>query len=62
MAKTIFVVQVQGWGDDENAFYNTGVYSSRVNAETAQRNLIAEALEDGLEDVVTNIEEMELDA
>ena len=58
----VYIVQVLGWGDDENAFYNTGVYSSRVNAETAQRNLRAEALEDGLEDVVTNIEEMELDA
>ena len=58
----VYIVQVLGWGDNENAFYNTGVYSSRVNAETAQRNLIAEALEDGLEDVVTNIEEMELDA
>jgi hypothetical protein len=58
----VYIVQVQGWGDDEDAFYNTGVYSSRVNAETAQRNLIAEALEDGLEDVVTDIEEMELDA
>jgi len=58
----VYIVQVLGWGDDENAFYNTGVYSSRVNAETAQRNLIAEALEDGLKDVVTNIEEMELDA
>jgi len=58
----VYILTVQGWGDDEDAFYNTGVYSSRVNAETAQRNLIAEALEDGLEDVVTNIEEMELDA
>jgi len=58
----VYILTVQGWGDDEDAFYNTGVYSSRVNAETAQRNLIAEALEDGLEDVVTDIEEMELDA
>ena len=58
----VYILTVQGWGDDEDAFYNTGVYSSRENAETAQRNLIAEALEDGLEDVVTNIEEMELDA
>ena len=60
--KTMYVLQVQGWGEDEDAFENVGVYDSRVGAETAQRNLISEAIEDGIEDVVTNIEEFELNA
>jgi hypothetical protein len=60
--KKMFVLQVQGWGDDEYAFENVGVYDSRIGVETAQRNLISEALDDGMEDVVTNIEEFELNA
>jgi hypothetical protein len=60
--KKMFVLQVQGWGDDEDAFENVGVYDSRIGVETAQRNLISEALDDGMEDVVTNIEEFELNA
>ena len=60
--KTMYVLQVQGWGDDEYAFENVGVYDSRIGVETAQRNLISEALDDGMEDVVTNIEEFELNA
>ena len=60
--QTMYVLQVQGWGDDEDAFYTTGVYDSRIGVETAQRNLISEALADGLEDVVTQIEEFELNA
>ena len=57
----VFVLLAQGYGDREDEFYNVGVYSSKVNAETAQRNFIAEALEDDL-DAVTDIEEWELDA
>ena len=60
MAK-VFVLLAQGYGDREDEFYNVGVYSSKVNAETAQRNFIAEALEDGLE-AETQIETWELDA
>jgi hypothetical protein len=60
MAK-VFVLQAQGYGDREDEFYNVGVYSSKVNAEMAQRNFIAEALEDGL-DAETQIETWELDA
>ena len=58
----VYVLQVQGWGDDEDAFYTTGVYDSKVGAETAQRNLISEAHADGLTDAVTQIEEFELNA
>lgn len=58
----VFVLQVQGWGDDEYEFVNVGVYSSRVGAETAQRNAIAEWDEDTGGLLVTNIDEFELDA
>ena len=57
----VYVLQAQGWGDSEDEFYNMGVYDSKVAVETAQRNLIAEALEDGL-DAITKIEEWELNA
>ena len=60
--QTMYVLQVQGWGDDEDAFYVTGVYDSKDAVETAQRNLISEADADGLEDVVTQIETFELNA
>ena len=57
-----YVLQVQGYGDDEFAFENIGVYSSKVNAEMAQRNAIAEALEDNDLEIVTNIEVFDMDA
>jgi hypothetical protein len=61
MKTTVFILQVQGWGDSEDAFYNTGAFSSRELAEAAETRLRAEALADGLEDVVTEIESLELD-
>ena len=51
----VFVLQAQGFGDDEFAFYNIGVFRNKVDAEQAQRNCIAEGLEDDME-IVTNIE------
>jgi hypothetical protein len=60
--KNVYVLQVQGWGDDEDAFEVTGVYDSKDAVETAQRNLISEADADGLEDVVTQINVFELNA
>lgn len=58
--QTMYVLQAQGLGDDEDAFYNIGVYDSKDAVETAQRNFISEAYDDGLEDVVTQIEQFEL--
>ena len=57
----VYVLQVQGWGDNENEFYVTGVYDSKDAVETAQRNLISEADADELE-AVTQIEVFELNA
>ncbi len=60
--KTVFVLQVQGWGDDEDAFETVGVYSSKVNAETAQRNAISEWAEDTGGELITRVDVFELDA
>ena len=51
----VFVLQAQGFGDNEFEFYNIGVFSNKVDAEQAQRNCIAEGLEDDME-IVTKIE------
>jgi hypothetical protein len=58
----VYIVQVQGWGDDEDAMYNTGAYSTRTLAEQALADLLTQATEDGLEDVVTDIEVLTIDA
>jgi hypothetical protein len=60
--KKVYIVQVQGWGDDEDAFYITGAYSTREKAEDAMHVLIADAHDDGLLDVVTEIEVVTVDA
>ena len=51
----VFVLQAQGFGDNEFEFYNIGVFSNKADAEQAQRNCIAEGLEDDME-IVTKIE------
>jgi hypothetical protein len=58
----VYIVQVQGWGDDEDAMYNTGAYSTRELAEQAEADLITQAEADGLTDVVTDIEVLTVDA
>jgi len=58
----VYVLQVQGWGDDEDAFYNIGVYDSTDSLENAKQNCVREAYDDGLTDVVLNVEEFEVNA
>ena len=58
---TIYILQAQGLGDNEFAFYNTGVYSTLEFAQNAEQNLIREAHDDGLTDIATNLEMLELD-
>jgi hypothetical protein len=60
--KKVYVLQVQGWGDDEDAFYNTGVFDNIDSLENAKQNLVREAYDDGLTDVVLNVEEFEINA
>jgi hypothetical protein len=62
MTNKVYIVQVQGWGDDEDAFYITGAYSTRELAEAAVTQLTADAEADGLTDVVTDIEVVTIDA
>ena len=57
----VYIVQVQGWGDDEDAFYITGAYSTRELADAAVVKLTADALEDNIDDVVTDIEVVTVD-
>ena len=58
----VYVLQAQGWGDNENEFYNVGVYDSTDSLENAKQNLVREAYDDGLTDVVLNVEEFEVNA
>jgi len=60
--KKVYIVQAQGFGDDEDAMYNTGAYTTRALAEQALADLLTQAREDGLEDVVTDIEVLTVDA
>jgi hypothetical protein len=56
------MLQVQGWGEDEYEFVNIGAYSSKINAETAQRNAISEWAEDTGGELITKIEVWDVDA
>ena len=58
----VYVLQAQGWGDNEDEFYNVGVYDSTDSLENAKQNLVREAYDDGLTDVVLNVEEFEVNA
>jgi uncharacterized protein YfcZ (UPF0381/DUF406 family) len=57
----MYVLQGQGLGDDEYAYENIGVYSSRENAENALQNFTRDVISEGCY-IETRIEEFELDA
>lgn len=58
----VYILQAQGFGDSEYEFANIGVFSSKEKLEAALASMQQDWLTDGLEDVVTNIEEYTLDA
>jgi len=60
----VYIVQVRGWGDDEDAMYNISGHSTRELADSALEALLAEAEADGLEwtDIESNIEVLTIDA
>ena len=60
----VYIVQVQGWGDDEDEFYNVGAYSTRARAEAALEDLLVQWEADGGErdEVVHEIEVITVDA
>ena len=57
--RKVFIVQVQGWGDNEDEFYNCGTYSTRAKAEAGVEELLTDWEADGNDraDVVYEIEE-----
>ena len=58
----VYILKVQGWGEDEDAMYNVGAYSTLELARIAEEELIVQAEADGLTDTVTDIDVMTLDA
>ena len=58
----VYVLQAQGLGDNEYEFYNIGVYDSIDNLENAKQNFTRDMCDNGLEDVVLNVEEYEVNA
>ena len=60
----VYIVQVRGWGDDEDAMYNISGHSRRELADATLEALLAEAEADGLEwtDIESNIEVLSIDA
>jgi len=36
----VYIVQIQGWGDSEDEFYNMGTYSTRSKAEAALEDVV----------------------
>ena len=60
----VYIVQVQGWGDSEDEFYNCGAFSTRKKAEAHVETLLAQWEADGGDraDVVYEIEPMAMDA
>ena len=57
----MFILQAQGFGDNEYEFYNIGVYSSMPKLNKALKNLQDEWAEDDM-DVVTQVETYTVDA
>jgi len=59
--QTMYILQAQGLGDLEDAFYNVGVYSTQELAQNAEQNFVRDFVsEEGFE-IATNIEMLELD-
>ena len=58
---TVYILQAQGLGDLEDAFYNVSVYSTHELALNAEQNFVRDFVsEEGLE-IATNIEMLEID-
>jgi hypothetical protein len=60
----VYIVQVQGWGDREDEFYNMGACSTRAKADALVEELLTQWEEDGQDraDVVYEIEVITVDA
>jgi hypothetical protein len=59
----VYIVQVQGWGEQgEDVFENVSAHSTRELAEQAVIDVTEQAFADGLDDIVTDIVVMTVDA
>ena len=60
----VYIVQIQGWGDSEDEFYNMGAYSTRAKAEAALEEMLQQWEADGGDraDVVYEIDVNTVDA
>ena len=60
----VYIVQIQGWGDSEDEFYNMGAYSTRAKAEAALEEMLQQWEADGgdRDDVVYEIDVNTVDA
>jgi hypothetical protein len=60
----VYIVQIQGWGDVEDEFYNMGTYSTRAKAEAALEEMLQQWEADGCDrdDVVYEIDVNTVDA
>ena len=63
-AKQVYIVQIQGWGDDEDEYYNMGTFSTRAKAEARLEEMLQEWEDNGSDrdDVFYHIEPMTVDA
>ena len=60
----VYILQVQGWGDSEDEFYNVAAFSTRALADAHVEVLLESWEEDGGDraDVVYDIEVITVDA
>ena len=58
MSKAVYILQVQGWGDREEEFYNCGTFATRAGAEAEMEVMLQDWESDGGDraDVVYAIE------
>ena len=62
--KKVYIVKVQGWGDDEYAMYDMGAFSTRKLADAHLETLLADWEADGgdKDDVFAEVEVITVDA
>lgn len=56
--QTVYILQAQGFGDNEYEFYNIGAFSTRAKLDAA----LTELQDEYDMEVVTNVEELQVDA
>ena len=60
--KKVYIVQVQGWGDNEEDFVNIAAFSTLALAEAHVVELEKQAEADDMGPIVTDVEVLTIDA